>query len=882
MRPFLASFFLTLSWAALCLAQPLSGGWLTPGDFGSLHTVVPEDTTAAELDAAKVFADYWEQRTGQACQVSTKNRGLINVWIGRSAVQVNLVDTKELQSLGEGGFIIRGFTPSRREREMGAGKQLAIAALSDAGTMNGVHEFLSRYLGIRWIYPGQVGVPKTQFSLNDVNCEFHPCFRERQSGFSALFSGEGAGEYLRARRLSCPLEHAPSGEGSFYSILPPERFFAAHPEYYAEIGGARIAWSGWRNEPQATPPPGMAGQLCCANPEVAAAIVQEIATLYNAGPSPAEPELELRRAEVLRGENHNVVDLSPMPWEGACDCALCSGIDAREGSRAGSLLTLANRVAQGLRETLPGAAPHVHVLLPPYARRPPATLRPDEGVRIELSMRGCDYLRPLGDAQSLPNAAFVKDLRGWSRIAATLHIRDFGTNMANPLRPHPNLHVLQDNYQLFDRLGITGVHVQARSEGERGPGDFDAFRSYIVSEALWDPDLPFEHASEHFSVRYYGASARSIREYWELLLRRATNRHVYLHSRQDLHWLDYDTVCEAETLFRDALSARVSDDVRVRLERDYLGLQYAALVCPPRITAQEGRLILERPPAPTLDELIAKLNGYGTDSEPAIARLRSECGGITPPRTQEVVLTVLEDDAQLVWIAPSLHGAVVRWQNKENGHELLRGYTSYGAGPALLHEVRCGGDPDSGTFAPEYELVEHTSTNAVLRARRDDGLILTRTIALGQPGAGVSIAINVKNEGTTSVNPYLTLRGELTAQGSGAPEFWTRGAEAWERQPTEQPPENPYQSRADGASAKDSAIFFPSASLSVVLSLEEGNERHVRFMSDMQPSAPIVQADVPITIGAVPAGGSQGLRMSLRAVGKSPAELTEKSPAWAM
>lgn len=882
MRCSYALFLILIGWGLASTAQPNMVGWLTSSDFGALHLVVPEDATDAEQTAAKVFADFWKQRTGETIGISTRNQGLINVWIGRAVLQTELIEADELESLGQDGFIIRAFTPSRRQREMGAGKQLIIAALTDAGTINGVYEFLERYAGIRWITPGLVGVSKTPFVLNDVECVFRPCFQERQSGFNALIADEDETGYLRAHKFRQPFAHGPFGEGAFYWLLPPERFFAQHPEYFAELRGARTAWPNWRDAQADGAIPGPAGQLCCSNPDTAAAIVREVVTLHAAGATPADADVAARRAAVLAGEAHNVVNVSPMPWGGACECGACREIDEREGSPAGSLLTLVNRVAQGLRESLPDAALHVHVLLPPYARRPPASLRPEANVSIQLSMAGCDYLRPLNDAQCAPNAAFVEDIEGWSRCANDLYVWDFGANLANPLRPHPNLHVFQSNYQLLDRCRVTGVYVQARAAGERGPGDFDALRSYVIAEALWDPDFPSDQAREDFLSRYYGPAAKFMRDYWALLQRRAVATHVYLHPHQDLHWLDFETVSAADALFQGALSAKISDDVRRRLERDYLGLQYAALVCPPRITIQKGNLLLERPPAPTLDEFVEKLKGCGEDAQAAIARVRTECGGTTPPRSQAVPLAVLEDESSLVWIAPALHGAVVRWQDKPTAHELLRGYTSYGAGPALFHEIGGGSGAIGVPFAPAYEIVQQTPDRAVLEATREDGLVLRRTIALGETAGELSVSVQVKNGGSAPVDPTLSLSCEFAVKEGDSPELWTRREENWERQHLEQTPAFPYRSSGTGPVSVDTALYFPGDKRTVVLSSGDWHGRAVEVVSDVQPGSPGLFVRIPASVGPVPPGGSQELNVTLRATPKTPPELVDKRPAWAM
>ena len=97
---------------------------------------------------------------------------------------------------------------------------------------------------------------------------------------------------------------------TFNTLLPPEKYYAQHPEYYAMVKGRRVAT-----------------QPCLSNPQVLEIVCDELSRRIAANP-------EAKYWSVSANDNY-----------GYCTCPECAKIDAEEESPAGSVVRFANKVA---------------------------------------------------------------------------------------------------------------------------------------------------------------------------------------------------------------------------------------------------------------------------------------------------------------------------------------------------------------------------------------------------------------------------------------------------------------------------------------------------------------------------------------------------------
>ncbi len=156
--------------------------------------------------------------------VTDRPANLAAIHVGRSEYVAGL--KLDLQGLDGDGFVI-AFPDARN---------IVVLGPTDWGTEFGVYEFLERYLGVRWLLPGQAGTDVPQASTIAISTE---PVRQTPVFFSRLmsgFSGNGQSTWARRNRMH--------GRVSFHhnlrQLFPWKVYAQTHPEFYPMIDGKRL------------------------------------------------------------------------------------------------------------------------------------------------------------------------------------------------------------------------------------------------------------------------------------------------------------------------------------------------------------------------------------------------------------------------------------------------------------------------------------------------------------------------------------------------------------------------------------------------------------------------------------------------------------------
>ena len=736
--------------------------WVSSEHYGAFHVLVAGTASQSEQLAAKEFKAYWAKTTGHDIKVSdTPSAEGPNVWIGRDGLPQQLLRSLDLEGLGTDGLVIRTFPASET-----SGPQLVIVGGRERGTMYGVYEFFERYMGVRWITPELTHIPEAPpESIPEIDYRFVPPFL-RRSGFSYYGYERGpARDFMRIQRLSgYPQFGGPFVHSSFI-LLPPEKYFAEHPEFYSEIDGERRAPVGIANylDPAVMARhPDKVSQLCYSNPDVAAALVAVLEPMMRAQP------------------DKRIWSVSQNDYGGNCKCAECNAIDEREGTPMGSLLTGINRVADAIKDEFPNN--YIDTLAYTYTRRPPKHIRPRDNVIISLCNIECDMARPMTDRKSRINRAFAKDIKGWAKIAPNLYFWDYPDTAYNVLTPFPNFHTMQANMRFWKKHGFKGAFLCGSGGTPVGLG---ALRGYLLCKLVWDPDCDLESHRRDFMTLYYGEAAPYLEQYIDVLTRGVLESGKPMPCLDPPRWLGYDTVVAAMRVLDEARAAAKSKAVRARIEATQVQMQYAALVCVPKVTQMADKFVLERPPSPTLDEflgIIAQYPGHAMQhwSVPT-EMIKAEAGGRTPPRYEEADIIRLENEHAEIWVCPGIAGAVLRWVDKKTGRELLEGHERFTEGRSMIHEWDMTPVPKSYPYfpiAPEYAVLERDRGRLALRAHIG-GFDVTRRMVLDEDPGGLAIEIDVQNATDAPLDPRVKLHTEFWTQGPKAAEFWIQDEAGW-------------------------------------------------------------------------------------------------------
>ena len=272
---------------------------------------------------------------------------------------------------------------------------------------------------------------------------------------------------------------------SFVALVPPEQYFATHPEYFSEIDGVRTARH-------------LYSQLCMTNEEVFHIALAKVREWLAEKP-------DARIVSVSQNDSFVI--------ESYCTCPACKAIIDEEGSPMGPLLRFVNRVADSVKVSHPQVA--VDLLAYQYSIVPPSKTVPRENVIVRYCTGGCQG-HPIATCPN--NTRARENILNWNRICNRIYIWDYTTNFAQYLCPLPNFYTLKENINFFKDNGVKGVFEQGMYQGGAS-GEFGELRAYLLAKLLWNPSLDTDALIDGFMAAYYGPGAPMVRSYFDWMHR---------------------------------------------------------------------------------------------------------------------------------------------------------------------------------------------------------------------------------------------------------------------------------------------------------------------------------------------------------------------------
>lgn len=761
------------------------GPWAHRDSYDQFHIVVAEDGSEDLQLAARELQDHWGEVTGHEIGISNQPAGHYNIWIGTGLLPQDYREQLKLEDLSEQGLALKTVDA----------RNLVIAGGGDIGTLYGANEFIKTHLGVRWLSPRDTYIPpQPPATLANLDYRYDPIFEYRYTTY--LWKEDQSEIYYRRHRLN-------SGPGfschTFYNLIPPEKYFAEHPEYFSMIDGKRVAPDGdwWRDLENWPGRHDQMTQLCMSNPEVVQLLIDRV------------------REEIKNNPKKKWHHISQMDWANYCECGPCSELNEQEDTPMGSVMWALNQVAETISEEYPGH--YIETLAYTYTRQPPKHMKPHPSLAIKLCSIEADFARPLDDPESELNRRFADDIRKWSAISNRLHIWDYTANYRNFQTPHPNFHVFKPNLNFFADHSVVGMFEQGSYD--RG-AEFAYLRAYLISELLWDPSGDPDAIMNEFIELYYGEAAPYIREYIDLITQKVIADEIVMGCFADGMFMTADMVERSRAIFEKAFAAVEDDEEMIeRVRVASIPVEYAALMCPPQIAITEDTFTISRPPSMTLEEYTETLRGIGVDTimdffpfEDWLEVMNYK----TPPRQVTSELVKLENERYEVWVTPGIFGTIQRWHDKQLDVELLRGWQTYGTYPGTWQEwVNTPGKAEHPP-ADEFEVVEKAENKLTLRTTLDDGMIIERTLILAPDSDQLEIQLTQINPTDQPLTPRIKIHPEFYAQGEYIPEIWARDQHGWEML-TEPPEEaDPVSGKIiDASRYQEMAFFVPEAQLSV-------------------------------------------------------------------
>jgi hypothetical protein len=507
---------------------------LTNGGRSDYSIVLDANSQAPERFAAEELQKYIRLISGATLPIVDHVVGQRSILLGSAAGRIDAVQNHTGDT-----YLIR----------IDSG-QITLTGASPRATLFSVYSFLEQYLGCGWLMPGDDSVPHRSdldlpgrvqkleapkfeyraislfpysdsqlndrlrsetlfaYALSQVTKDridwaaknrlnyVHPCVNE---------AGPALWQKTRSRDEIVP-EIVKRGLGlhygghSYFAWLPPDKYFAAHPEYYAAIQDGK---------PQS---------LNVANPAVPEAMARNIDVFLNENPEISIVTVWMNDAPAI------CTTPGCLKMEGPLRLSVSNKAETYPPviSFSNAALKFTNSVARLLRQSHPNVTvnhlayneivdaptdvvpePNVLVAFAPIQRAP-----------FRMGSEG-GYFRPLADPSNEVNKGYLGEMRKWLALSKNFYVWDYyslwwtlGTN--RPRWQFPMLETMSADLRFYrQELGLTHVSSEI--------ADWDEVNMYVYGRLAWDPGASWQDALADFCQRSYGPAAGAMLQHWTTL-----------------------------------------------------------------------------------------------------------------------------------------------------------------------------------------------------------------------------------------------------------------------------------------------------------------------------------------------------------------------------
>jgi hypothetical protein len=521
-----------------------NGGVLHLAQNGKTAYVIAlaNDAIPAEKTAAKQFQKYFQEITGASISIKPENEVAADVpqiLIGAGARVKVLLPNQDWKTLGSDGIVIKT-----------AGKNLILAGGRPRGTLYAVYQFLEDVAGCRWWTPTENTIPhKSTFDVPEQNVVYVPPFNYREHYTTAVQADPVFATIMRENGHHQKQTAEWGGHytllgfvHTFSQLLPPEKYFQEHPEWYSDPANGNKPCTAASKMPAA-----QQTQLNLSDPQVLDELTKQALEWIKKNP-------QAGYISISQNDNRNY-----------CQDEASMKLAETEGSQAAPVLNFVNKVAERIHQQYPNFK--VETLAYHYTEKPPKTIRPAKNVIVRLAPISSDFGHWLNSAW---NPDTRNNLLAWSKVAPDLFVWNYVTNFRNTVLPHPDWVGLGPDLRFFAENNVKGVFEQGDNY-TNGVGDFVQLRTWLIAHLMWNPNLGQEKLTDEFLQGYYGAAAPYLKQYLDLIQKSFLSKNVKLSTfNTDYSFFTLDVANQSVQLFQQAADAVKDDKVlsdRVRRER---------------------------------------------------------------------------------------------------------------------------------------------------------------------------------------------------------------------------------------------------------------------------------------------------------------------------
>ena len=497
---------------------------------GKLEVVVAPEACSTVQFAAEEAQAFLAQSLGAEVplvNVPTGGRASLvvgpNRWADAAGVTTNGLkrDGFRIRTAGERVFIV-GIDDSKADIRKAFRKGGIWLQNFEKATLFGVYDFLERFAGVRFYFPGELGtvVPRAaRIVVPDTDFTDAPVYTHRHYTIydgGEYFEGEDRRELRHPGRTICwwrnrmQTEYVPCchGQNKFKYM---ERFAKSHPEYFALLPDGRR-----HNSPKITSP-GHPGQICHSSAiwdeiyaDAKSYLLGEPASVRGIPVDSTLPNAPKRYGWGSNCQAGKYVDVMPQDGMIKCSCEACQayyrGVEDRI-SWASELIW--GRVAEcGRRLKAAGVPGYITNLAYSKYRHVPKVEIPDN-VLVMVAERG-----PWTDRDPEERAREIAEIKAWNaKIGKKVWMWTYSGKFAklNERGIPPITPKAIGRYYAMLAPWITGGYEELDSE--RFIHNY--LNQYVLGKVMWDPSVDVEAIVDEHHRLMFGAAAPEMKRFFD-------------------------------------------------------------------------------------------------------------------------------------------------------------------------------------------------------------------------------------------------------------------------------------------------------------------------------------------------------------------------------
>lgn len=373
------------------------------------------------------------------------------------------------------------------------GGRLYLAGNQPRGALYAVYSFLQRELGVRWLWPGPDGefiTARDSWVLPEISYRHLPGFAYRGFHLCGDWRDHQAFRVWMARNFINIHRHAASEAEKrmgFFSMwsshnaaLSEKKYFAAHPEYFAELGGTRYA-----------------SNICLSHPDVLKIVAEEMSAYLR-----KHPELE-------------ILSIFPSDNQDYCRCAACARADVST-----VWFEFYNRLTDLLKTGFPKLK-FATIAYQGYREVPKCPVR--NSLFVEYASYSRCNVHRYGDTNCPLNAATAAAFDAWQATGLPIghYAYEYDIFSKNE-RFVPFLSVIGDAIKDARRRNLPAMITEVSLSPKEGPVTSvnnvqNRLSLYLYARLLWEPDADVEAVLRDWCDTAYGDAAVPMADYFRAM-----------------------------------------------------------------------------------------------------------------------------------------------------------------------------------------------------------------------------------------------------------------------------------------------------------------------------------------------------------------------------